>query len=343
MEPSTEWREIIDDDEGDRFRAFAEELVRKQKTLAAGGTIARAFHAKTHIGIAAEFRVIEGLPSHARFGLFEHARVFDAVIRFSNGDRRPNADNHAEPRGIAVKILGVHGAKVSGHEGELTQYLLATSHSVTSTVRNARQFMAFIRASEPRVLLPFRLASALGVPESLRILRALRRTVVQSQVWSMATEHYQGTAPVCCGPYAMKFVVRPAQSTRPAERPDTTNEHFLRDDLALRLREKDLEFDVVAQFFVSEDLTPIEDTSTSWSEADAPPVVLARIRIPACDLDNDAIKATSAKIAELSFSPWHALESHKPLGSIMRARRVAYPQSASARAHRPEPSRLPLS
>jgi hypothetical protein len=343
MKASTEWREVTEDDEAARFAAFAEELVSKQKALAAGSTVARAFHAKTHVGVVARFDVLEDLPPHARFGLFEHARTFDAVVRFSNGEPRLNSDSHPEPRGIAIKVLGVEGVKVAGHDGALTQDFLATSHSVTSTVRDARQFMAFIRASEPRLLLPLRLAVAVGLGESLRILGALRRTVVQSNVQSMATEHYAGTAPICCGPYAIKFTVKPAADTRPATPPDPASADFLRDDLARRLREDDLEYDVVAQFFVREDLTPIEDTSIVWSEEAAPTVALARLRIPACDLGDEAVKADSARIAELSFSPWHSLEAHRPLGSIMRARRVAYPQSASTRASRPEPSRLPLS
>jgi len=41
-----------------------------------------------------------------------------------------------------------------------TQDFLATSHSVTSTVRNARQFIAFIRASRNRLTLPVTLARA---------------------------------------------------------------------------------------------------------------------------------------------------------------------------------------
>ena len=44
----------------------------------------------------------------------------------------------------------------------------------------------------------------------------------------------------------------------------------------------------------------------------------------------------------LSFSPWHALEDHRPLGNVMRARRVAYVHSAKLRQHKPEPTGLPL-
>jgi hypothetical protein len=34
---------------------------------------------------------------------------------------------------------------------------------------------------------------------------------------------------------------------------------------------------------------------------------------------------------KLSFSPWHALEEHRPLGGINRARRIVYPASSELR------------
>ena len=36
----------------------------------------------------------------------------------------------------------------------------------------------------------------------------------------------------------------------------------------------------------------------------------------------------------LAFSPWHGLSAHRPLGSIMRMRRVAYARSIRFRAER---------
>ena len=44
----------------------------------------------------------------------------------------------------------------------------------------------------------------------------------------------------------------------------------------------------------------------------------------------------------LSFSPWHAMEDHRPLGNVMRARRVVYQASSTLRGHRPEPTQVPL-
>ena len=60
------------------------------------------------------------------------------------------------------------------------------------------------------------------------------------------------------------------------------------------------------------------------------------------DLDLTLAREQSEKIDRLSFSPWHATEDHRPLGNVMRARRVAYEASAALRHHSPEPTSIPL-
>jgi hypothetical protein len=42
-------------------------------------------------------------------------------------------------------------------------------------------------------------------------------------------------------------------------------------------------------------------------------------------------------VSRLSFDPWHAGEEHRPLGGIMRARRVTYGASVVGRKAAPEP------
>jgi hypothetical protein len=277
-----------------------------------------------------------------RFGVFSEPRVFPAVIRFSNGEPTPQPDKRPEPRGIAIKLIGVPGRKLlSGQEDAVTQDFLATSHSVTSTVRNARQFIAFIRASRNRYTLPFTLAHAVGFLESLRILKALISTVLVSRVRSVATEQFSSTAPLKLGPYAVKFTVRPAAGTEAtASRPLTSN--FLRDELADRLRKGDLVLDFLVQFYLDDTRTPIEDTSIPWQPDDTPLVKVAQVRIPRCDLDDPHTRALSEAVDRLSFSPWHTTDDHRPLGNVMRARRVAYAASATHRGHSPEPTGLPL-
>lgn len=342
--PSTAWREVIDPGEEALLQGFLQTIHHQQRTGAgADGPLRRGFHAKLHLGALAELQVLDGLPEYAQQGVFRQPGTFPAVVRFSNGHFSTQPDGKRDPRGIAIKLVGVPGPKLHpGDPDAVTQDFLATSHSVTSTVRNLRQFIAFIesiRDGLPR--LPLRLVRRVGVQEAARILTAFFRNVAIPKVRSMAVEHYAGTAPIQFGPYAAKFTVRPAEGTEPPrERPRTPD--FLREELEERLRAGDVEFDFVAQFFVDEARTPIEDTSVAWDPAIAPFVKVARLRIPRCDLADPAARETSRKVDELSFSPWHAVQDHRPLGGVMRARKLAYEASADLRHHAPEPTRLPL-
>lgn len=343
--PSTAWEEDFEPGEQELFVHFAHNVIMDRQRQVAKQTarpIQRGFHAKLHAGLMAEFKVLPDLPEHARFGIFNEPRVFPAVVRFSNGTPFRQSDKRREPRGIAIKLVGVPGLKLLEDETDaVTQDFLATSHSVTSTVRNVQQFMAFIEAERTRLALPFILARKVGVLESGRILMALARTVLLSKVRSMATEHYSSTAPIKFGSYAVKFTVRPAKGTKPATKRRLTDD-FLREELADRLREGDLMFDFVVQFYVNDKLTPIEDTSIPWKPEHAPFVTVAQLRILRCDLSDPRTDALSETVNRLSFTPWHTTEDHRPLGNVMRARKVAYRLSSDLRHHIPEPTSLPL-
>jgi hypothetical protein len=141
----------------------------------------------------------------------------------------------------------------------------------------------------------------------------------------------------------VKFTVRPAEGTEArTSRLQRDNFNFLRDELADRLRKGDLMFDFLVQFYIDDTRTPIEDTSLPWKPDDTPFVKLARVRIPRCDLDAPHTSALSEAVERLSFTPWHTIDDHRPLGNVMRARRVAYQASSTLRGHSPEPTRLPL-
>jgi hypothetical protein len=337
--PSTAWKEVVEPDEEKLFSDFLSTITAQQHEVVKerGEPPLRGFHAKLHLGLAAEFHVLPDLPDYARRGVFgQSPRTFDAVVRFSNGDPHVNRDGHKEPRGLAIKLVGVPGKRLPGQEGIVTQDFLATSHSLTSTVRNARQFIAVIEARRTGNL-PVELARRVGWLEALRILAAVARTVGFSSVRSMATEEYGGTAPIQFGEYAVKFTLRPAKGTREAGRPRKGSENFLRDELVERLAREDVVFDFFVQFYVNDKHTPIEDTSVRWKHSHAREVRVAQLRIPRCDHDE-----LSTAVDRLSFSPWHTIEDHRPLGSVMRARKLAYPASLGLRPHDPEPTRLPL-
>jgi len=347
--PSTDWKEEPEPGEREVFERFARNVImprQKEVSKELKGRPVRGLHMKLHAGVMAEFQVLPNLPEHARFGVFREPRVFPALVRFSNGESSNKADKEIQPRGIAIKLVGVSGPKLLEDQKEaVTQDFLATSHSVTSTVRHVQQFIAFIEASIEAggsKLRLFRiLARKLGVSETVRILRTLMLPALLNRVHSVATEHYSSPAPIKFGPYAVRFTVRPAKGTAPATKRRLTDD-FLHEELADRLRNGDLIFEFTVQFYVSDQLTPIEDSSIPWKPEHTPFLTVARLRIPRCDLSDPDTKRLSENVDRLSFNPWHATEDHRPLGNVMRARKVAYQVSSDFRGHAQEPTSSPL-
>jgi hypothetical protein len=337
--PSTAWKEIIQTDEQKLFLGFAEEVKTLQKKVAAaqGKSLQRGFHNKIHTGLRAEFSVMPDLPKEARHGVFSEPRTFPAIVRFSNGDSFHNVDSNKEPRGIAIKLIGVSGRKLlPGQEDAITQDFLATSHSVTSAVRNVSQFMAFVRATrhgKAVPLSPVAFFRGLGVREGIRIGLALRKSFA-AKVSSMLTEEYSSTAPIKLGPYAIKFTVKPKESGVGTNSHPAGDPNFLRADLIERLK-SDVVMDFLIQFYVDDARTPIEDTSVKW---DTPAYKVAELRIPQCNPARDG--GLTEHVNQLSFSPWHTTEDHRPLGNVMRARRVVYEASSANRGHASEPDKM---
>jgi hypothetical protein len=66
---------------------------------------------------------------------------------------------------------------------------------------------------------------------------------------------------------------------------------------------------------------PVEDASVAWSEKDSPFLPVARITLPRQAFDTPERKQACEA---LSFTPWHALPEHEPVGSLNRVRRAVY-------------------
>jgi hypothetical protein len=71
---------------------------------------------------------------------------------------------------------------------------------------------------------------------------------------------------------------------------------------------------------------PIEDPTVEWKEASSPFIPVAKILISPQTVESGA--ACEVR----SFTPWHTLPDHRPLGGISRARKVVY-QTISTLRH----------
>ena len=86
-EPSKDWKEIVAPDEATRFEGYAnlirEIQARNSQRLGNG----RGLHRKGILGLDASFEVLDGLPAHARQGLFANPGTHAALVRLSNGSQ----------------------------------------------------------------------------------------------------------------------------------------------------------------------------------------------------------------------------------------------------------------
>lgn len=323
--------ETIVPGEDQQFRDFGAEIAAIQSARAAerGGQPARALHLKQHHGAVGE--LVVKAPESARSGVFSMSgKSWPVYVRFSNGSSRHQGDGEPDVRGFALKLVGVPGTKlIAGLENEQTQdFLFIDTPAIP--FRTPDEFMTFVRAAKdgPAKLLP-RLITAFGLNRALSIVWSAVRA---EKVRSYATHTFHTAAPIAFGKTAAKLALFPngnAEAGPPAKGKD-----YLKQDLSARLKQGPLSWTVRAQLFVDQTTTPIEDTSVKWT---APWVDLATLTLPQQDADSERGRDISELVSQLSFDPWHSSEEHRPLGAIMRARKVAYGVSVIARKAAPEP------
>jgi hypothetical protein len=99
--------------------------------------------------------------------------------------------------------------------------------------------------------------------------------------------------------------------------------------MATRLAKGPLVYDLDVQYFANEGATPIEDATLDWP---TPYTTVARLTLPQQDLSSEAAQALwLPRWRGGIFDPWAALAAHRPLGDVMRARKVVYFESQKGR------------
>ena len=267
------------------------------------------FNQGRHSGcVEAEFTVVNGLPAELKVGLFQQSRSYSAWIRFANASTI--TDREKDVRGMSIKVRGVPGENLT--PGSDAQDFVLNSHPVMM-VPGPREFLQLLRAVEAGGLK--RALYFISHPKAARIAFASRQ-----QPPSHLDISYWSTTPYQFGPgRAVKYIVRPVSRAHP--KTPTLTDTYLHDELRLRLSMEDIAFDFFVQFQTDARTMPIEDASVEWSERDSPYVRVAEVRIP-----RQAIDAPGRDQAceRTSFSPWHCLAEHRPLGGMNRARREIY-------------------
>ena len=300
----------------------------------------RAVHAKGHALVEARFEVLDDLPPELAQGLFAAPASYAAVLRMSTvpGDILP--DGISGPRGIALKVYGVPGARLGGSEADSTQDFVMVNGPVFGTP-DARHFLSNLKLlakTTDRVEgLKLVISSTLQVTERLLESVGLSSTTVQALGGAPNTnplgETYYSQTAFRYGDYIAKFALVPVSANltaRKAEPVDTHNRpDALREEIGRTLAGGDSVWELRVQLCTDLDVMPIEDASKVWDEKLSPYVAAARLLVPA---QPSWTAASVAAEDALAFSPWHGLAAHQPLGSVNRVRREVYTMSSEFRS-----------
>jgi hypothetical protein len=284
-----------------------------------GSLAQRDAHPKHHGIVRAEFRVGADLPNDLRHGLFARPEVYRAWIRFSNGSPTVQSDTRPDQRGMAIKLLDVPGEKMLDAERNATTQDFVLASFPRFFIRNVADYVAFTRAATKKPSVRVFSFFFGGMPwrwhlhELRTLLASLQRAgnVLALRYWSQTAYRL--------GPHAVKYSARPITSSPSWSGPKTKN--FLGDVMRAQLADAPAMFEFLVQRQSDPVSMPIEDATIEWDERRAPFQRVATITIPAQRFDSDR----QMSLAEnASFTPWHSLPEHAPLGAVNRTRRAVY-------------------
>lgn len=334
--------EAAEDHEAETDRELREAMLRISETVARDeGHAHRSVHAKSHGLLQGTLTVADGLPPELAQGLCAQPGRHPVVARLSSTPGDLLDDSVSTPRGFALKVLGVQGERLPGSEGDSTQDFLMVNGPVFSAPTAAKflQTVKLLAATTDKAPNAKKvLSAALRGLESL-IEKAGGESGTLKALGGHPATHILGETfftqvPVLWGPYMAKLSLAPvspelqALTDQPIELkglPDAlrgvVREHFGRHGGTWALR---------VQLCTDIEAMPVEDASVEWSEDLSPRHTVATLEMP--PQNSWSSQRAEAVDDGMSFSPWHGLAAHRPIGSIMRVRQAAYAAAAEFRA-----------
>ena len=314
-----------------------------ETTYRDGGRPLRSVHAKSHALLTGDIEILAGLPSVLAQDLFAQPATCPVAMRISTIPGDLLDDNVSVPSGLALKIIGVPGERLEGSEDEATQDFVMVNGPVFGVPTGE----AFLKSLK---LVAATTDQAEGAKKVLSSVLQSVESLVEAFGGKSATlvqmgghpethplgETYYTQAPLRYGAYIAKFALFPVS-------PELTALTDAPVDLSGGpdgLRQATIAFfqahggvwDLRAQLCTDLETMPVEDSTVQWPEDKSPYVTVVRISVA----PQEAWSEAKSKVFDdgLSFSPWHGLAAHRPLGSIMRLRKPAYRMSARFRFER---------
>ena len=292
-----------------------------EKLYPPGTRMRRDAHPKAHGVVTARFSIGSNVPEALRHGLFATPKEYTAWVRFSNSAPQIQHDLKPDVRGFAIKLLGVAGEKLLDDERDAQTHDFILASAPMFFVRNPLEYVPFsdaVKSNHP--FSGFFFKGGLRGAETEALLKSAIR------IKNPLAIPYWSQVPYRLGPNVVKYHVQPRSPL--AGGWYGFNKDYLRANMAAALRRQSVTFDFMIQRQVDTLAMPIEDPVIRWDEAKSPFVTVATLTIPRQLFDSPE-QMTAAD--NLSYTPWHALPEHEPLGGINRIRKTVYREISTLR------------
>ncbi len=300
----------------------------------------RDAHAKSHGILKGRLSVHPPFYKELAQGIFQPGREYPVVARLSSSHGDVHSDEVRSLKGLAVKVIGVEGRKLlSGREDEVTQDFLFVNLPVLP-FGDVATYLEMQRKEEGRILNNEPPPGFIGEIASTAstALKSLGLTsgsldVVGPPAHHILGETFHSMAAIRFGAYVAKLSVAPLSpsvSELAGRAVDIDgNSSRYRDLVVQFFRTNAAEYEIRAQLCTDLERMPVEDASVVWDPELSPHLPVARLIFEPQDAYSPARRVYGDEV--LSFNPWHCIEEHRPLGSVMRARIAAYEASTRFR------------
>ena len=313
-----------------------------ETTYAHSGHAIRSVHAKSHGLLNAEVHVSANLDPQLAQGIFAGSAVYAALMRFSTtpGDLLP--DTVSTPRGVGLKIINVPGERLPESAGANQDFLMVNGPVFAAPdgrgfLKNLKLLAATTdRSPTAKVAASATLRLAERVIEAFGGASGTLKALGGHPMTNLLGETYFTQVPVLYGDYIAKLSLAP----KSANLLDLKNKvvDLSDDDDGLRhavssfFATQDAEWELRVQLCRDTEKMPIEDASVEWPDALSPYMPVAIVYAKA---QPGWTPALSKQMDDgMRFSPWNGVAAHRPLGSVMRVRKLAYDMSAKFRSER---------
>ena len=269
----------------------------------------RGQHPKHQALLRGIFEVGDTVPEAMRAGVFAAPGKFDAFVRVSTGPMPKDSDPN--PHAMAIKLINVPSSPCGTQD-----FIMLDQPSFF--IRDVAQYVQFFDA-------------ALQDPTATSFFKAHPREFGLNLTFNVVIgnqmeRQYWSEVPIAMGDGAARLTLIPVTENMTGSDPATTPDG-LRDTLEnyFVTNRRNAKFLFAAQRYVDQETTPIEDATSVWPTPFEP---IATLILPAQDFTAPA----QHEFGEyLSYTPWHCVPGHQPIGGIQRCRKRVYEESQRLR------------